>query len=166
MFKSSNAKPIIAAVHGHVLGLALKLALFCDMIVASKHAKFQVTEVPRGIDGVPFWLMMANQGAGMFATDVCLTGRTWLAEEGAANGLINRLCEPGEHIQTAEALAREIMKNPPLAVRAIVEARRSALHELDVKSYAIRPRGLHTSEDFRESAQAFLEKRPPVFRGR
>ena len=62
--------------------------------------------------------------------------------------------------------AREVLQNPPLAVRAIVETRRSALEEIDVKAYALRPRGLHLTEDFRESARAFVEKRKPVYKGR
>ncbi len=66
----------------------------------------------------------------------------------------------------AEKLAREVLKNPPLAVRAIVETRRSALEEIDVRAYALRPRGLHLTEDFRESARAFVEKRKPGFKNR
>ena len=166
LFRSSQSKPIIAAVHGYALGIGLRLSMYSDMLVAAKGTKFQVTEVPRGINGIPFWMMLNQVGAGVFATDVSMTGRIWLAEEAAANGLITRLAEPGEHLQEAEKLAREVLKNPPLAVRAIVEARRASLEELEVKAYAIRPRTLHLSEDFRESALAYVEKRAPVFKGR
>ena len=76
------------------------------------------------------------------------------------------MCEAGEHVKVAEELAREILQNPPLAVRAVVAARRSMLHEIDVKAYAVGPRGLHLTEDFHESAAAFLEKRKPAYRGR
>jgi enoyl-CoA hydratase len=95
-----------------------------------------------------------------------MTGRMWSAEEGMRYHLINRLAEPGEHIAEAEKLAGEVLRNPPLAVRAIVETRRSALEEIDVRAYALRPRGLHLTEDFRESARAFVEKRKPVYKGR
>jgi len=165
-FKPPQAKPVIAAMHGYVYGVALRIALYCDLTVASKGTKFQVTEVARGIDAIPFWMMLTQRGGGVFADDVCFTGRTWLAEEAYRCNLLNRLAEPGEHITEAEKLAREILNNPPLAVRAIVEARRSALEEIDAKSYAMRPRTLHLSEDFRESALAFVEKRIPVYRGR
>jgi enoyl-CoA hydratase/carnithine racemase len=122
-FRSPNTKPIIAAVHGYVYGLGVRIALYADMLVAARDAKFQVTETPRGLDSTAFWMMLENLGAGMFATDVCLTGRTWGAEEAATHGLLNRICEVGEHIKVAEGLAREILKNPPLAVRAVVAAR-------------------------------------------
>lgn len=165
-FKPPQAKPVIAAMHGYVYGVALRIALYCDLTVASKGTKFQVTEVARGIDAIPFWMMLTQRGGGVFADDVCFTGRTWLAEEAYRHNLLNRLTEPGEHMAEAESLAREILNNPPLAVRAIVEARRSALEEIDAKAYAMRPRSLHLSEDFRESALAFVEKRKPVYRGR
>ena len=165
-FKPPQAKPIIAAMHGYVYGVALRIALYCDLTVASRGTKFQVTEVARGIDAIPFWMMLTQRGAGVFADDVCFTGRTWLAEEAYECKLLSRLAQPGEHLAAAEILALEILNNPPLAVRAMVEARRSALEEIDAKAYAMRPRSLHLSEDFRESALAFVEKRKPVYRGR
>ncbi|HKA45282.1 MAG TPA: enoyl-CoA hydratase/isomerase family protein [Burkholderiales bacterium] len=165
-FRSANAKPIVAAVHGYVYGLGVRIALYADLLVAARDARFQITETPRGLDSTPFWMMIANQGAGAFATEVALTGRTWTAEEAAAHGMLTRLCEPGEHVKIAQELARKILENPPLAVRAVVAARRSMLHEIDVKAHAVGPRGLHLTEDFRESAAAFLEKRKPVYHGR
>jgi enoyl-CoA hydratase len=149
-----------------VYGAGLRIALYCDMTVAARGTKFQVTEVARGVNGVPFWMMLTERGAGAFADDVCITGRVWLAEEALRYNALNRLTEPGEHVAEAEKLAREILAMPPLAVRAIVETRRSALEEIDVRAYALRPRSLHLSEDFRESARAFVEKRKPVYRGR
>jgi len=165
-FRPPQAKPVIAAMHGYCYGVGLRFALYCDMTVASKGTKFQVTEVVRGIDGIPFWMMLTQRGGGVFADDVCFTGRTWTAEEAHRVNLLTRLAEPGEHLTAAKLLAEEVLNNPPLAVRAIVEARRAALEEIDAKAYAMRPRTLHLSEDFRESALAFVEKRKPVFRGR
>lgn len=165
-FRPPVGKPIIAAMHGYVFGAGLRIALYCDMTVAAKGTKFQVTEVPRGIDGIPFWMMLSERGAGVFADDVCITGRIWDAEEGYRHNLLNRLTEPGEHMTEAVKLAESILKNPPLAVRAVVEARRAALEVIDRSAYSVRPRHLHTSEDFRESARAFVEKRKPVYHGR
>ncbi len=165
-FRSVNSKPLIAAVHGYVYGLGVRLALYADMLVAARDAKFQITETPRGLDSTAFWMMLTQFTSGNFATDVSLTGRTWSAEESDRHGLLTRLCEAGEHVKVAEELARDILKNPPLAVRAVVSARRSMLHEIDVKAHAVGPRGLHLTEDFHESAKAFLEKRKPVYHGR
>lgn len=165
-FKPPVAKPVIAAIHSYCYGVGLRIALYCDMVVASRDAKFQVTEIARGIDGTPFWMMLARRGAGVFADDVCFTGRTWTAEEAHRVNLLTRLAENGEQLKVAQELADQVLANPPLAVRAIVEARRSELEQIDAQAYAIRPRTLHLSEDFRESALAFVEKRKPVFKGR
>ena len=165
-FKPPVAKPIIAAVHGYCYGMGVRIALYSDMLVVTRDAKFQITETPRGLDSTPFWMMLDALGAGMFASDVCLTGRSWTGEEAAQHGLLTRMCEPGEHVKAAEALAREVLKNPPLAVRAVVAVRRSKLHVMDVQAHASGPKGLYLTEDFRESALAFLEKRKAVFHGR
>jgi enoyl-CoA hydratase/carnithine racemase len=165
-FRSTRSKPVIAAVHGYAYGAGLRIALYSDLVVASKGAKFQITEVPRGISGSHFWMHLINRGASGFASEVALTGRVWTAEEGLQVGLVNRLAESDQHLEVATALAAEIMKNPPLAVRAVVEARRASIEQVDVRAYAMRPKNLHQSQDFKESAIAFLEKRPPVFLGR
>ncbi len=165
-FRSANNKPLIAAVHGYVYGLAVRIALYSDLLVAARDAKFQITETPRGLDSTAFWMLLVNMGCGAFANDVALTGRTWGAEEAEKHGMLTRLCEVGEHVKVAEELAQSMLKNPPLAVRAVVAARRSMLNEIDVKAQAVGGRGLHLSEDFRESAAAFLEKRKPVYKGR
>ena len=165
-FRSANNKPLIAAVHGYVYGLAVRIALYSDLLVAARDAKFQITETPRGLDSTAFWMLLVNMGCGAFANDVALTGRTWSAEEADKHGMLTRLCEVGEHVKVAEELAHSILKNPPLAVRAVVAARRSMLNEIDVKAQAVGGKGLHLSEDFRESASAFLEKRKPVYKGR
>ena len=165
-FRSANNKPLIAAVHGYVYGLAVRIALYSDLLVAARDAKFQITETPRGLDSTAFWMLLVNMGCGAFANDVSLTGRTWGAEEADKHGMLTRLCEVGEHVKVAEELAHGILKNPPLAVRAVVAARRSMLNEMDVKAQAVGGKGLHLSEDFRESASAFLEKRKPVYKGR
>src|SRR4030095_3355968 len=92
-FRSSNSKPIIAAVHGYVYGLGVRIALYADLLVAARDARFQITETPRGLDSTPFWMMIARQRAAAFATEVALTGRTWTAEEAERHGLLTQLCE-------------------------------------------------------------------------
>jgi enoyl-CoA hydratase/carnithine racemase len=165
MYRCTNFKPIVAAVHGYVLGFGLLFAFLSDVLVASEGARFQITEVRRGLNGGHFWALLAHRGLASFADDIAITGRFFLAEEGAAKGVIQYLAKADEHMKVAEEVAREIMKNPPLAVRALVRERRAKLEAIDVQAFATRSPNLHLTDDFRESALAFVEKRAPVFRG-
>src|SRR5262249_51627564 len=79
--RSVNWKPVIAAPHGYVLGLAVGMVLESDLIVAEAGTKFQITETPRGLGGAKYWGMMHFRGAGAFGTEVALTGRFFTAEE-------------------------------------------------------------------------------------
>ncbi|MGE0224518.1 MAG: enoyl-CoA hydratase/isomerase family protein [Acetobacteraceae bacterium] len=147
LFDCVNWKPVIAAVHGYVLGLALGTALECDLIVAEEGCRFQITETPRGLSGAKYWALMHFRGAGSLATQVALTGRFFTAEE---------------------ALAVQIARLPPLGVRHTVQLRRWELRK--VQQDASRQVGmakLYLTEDFREAARAFVEKRPAgPFKGR
>src|SRR5579862_8063306 len=96
LLRAVNWKPVMAAVHGYVLGLALGLMLECDLIVAEQGTKFQVTETPRGLSGAKYWAMLNFRGGGAFATDVSLTGRFFTAEEAKAGGIIERVAPTGE----------------------------------------------------------------------
>ncbi len=162
----SNWKPVIAAVHGYAVGGGLHIALMCDMIVAEEGSRFLIPELRRGLWVANFWHLLSHRAGGGFASDVCLTGRFWDAQEGLQRGAVDRLAAPGERITVAEELARVMMSHPPLAVREAVEIRRGRMQELELQSRLQRHRALHLTEDFRESAAAFAEKRDPVFRGR
>jgi enoyl-CoA hydratase/carnithine racemase len=161
LLRAVNWKPVIAAVHGYVLGLALGLVLECDLIVAESGTKFQVTETPRGLSGAKYWAMLNFRGGGAFATDVALTGRFFTAEEAKAANIIERVAPQGELIPTARALAGEVAKNPPLGVRSTIRARRWYMGELSREVLMqVNLAKLHLTDDFRESARAFVEKRP------
>ena len=136
------------------------------MIVAEEGSQFTIPELRRGLWVANFWHLLSHRAGGGFASDVCLTGRFWTAEEGLERGAVDRLAPPGGRLKVAEEQARIIMANPPLAVREAVEIRRGTMQEIELKSRLQRHRDLHLTEDFRESALAFAEKRPPVFRGR
>ena len=165
---SVNCKPVIAAAHGYALGLALGLVLECDLIVAEAGTRFQITEVSRGLGGARQWGLMQLRGGGALANEVALTGRFFSAEEALAAGLINRVAPAGEHVAVAKELAREILKNPPLSVRATVRTRRWHLEVLGREiAMQVQPLKLYLSEDFTEAARAFAEKRAPgPFKGR
>jgi enoyl-CoA hydratase/carnithine racemase len=162
-----NWKPIIAAVHGYVLGAGFGLAMATDLIVAAAGTKFQIREVQRGIAGAQHWMTTWFWGGGRFATEIALTGRYFSAEEAYQFGIVNRVV-PQEHVLAeAERLAQDIMQNPPLSVRANVRVSRWFVRRMEEEAlYYQGGLKLHLTEDFRESAQAFMEKRPPAFKGR
>jgi len=162
-----NWKPIIAAVHGYVLGAGFALAMATDVIVAAAGTKFQIREVQRGIGGAQHWATTWFWGGGRFATEIALTGRYFTAEEAYQFGIVNRMVPQEQVLAEAERLAQDIMQNPPLSVRANVRASRWFVRRMEEEAlYYQGGLKLHLTEDFRESAQAFMEKRPPEFKGR
>jgi len=162
-----NWKPVIAAVHGYALGLGYSLSQSCDLVVAAEGTKFQIREVQRGLASGQHWVATWFWTGSRFANEVALTGRMFTAEEALRHGMVNRVVPPAEMISTAEALAAEILENPPLAVRANVRVMRWFVNEMQRQSrYYTQGLALHLSDDFQESARAFVEKRKAVFNGR
>ncbi len=165
---SANHKPVIAAVHGYALGLALGLVLKCDLIVAEQGARFQVTETARGLGGYRHWPLLSQRAAPAFADDVCLSGRFFDAEEAKTAGLLARVAAPGELQACARALASELAANPPLSVRETVRVQRWQRQRLTAEvAFQTENVRLELTEDFEEAARAFAEKRKPgPFKGR
>jgi len=166
--RTVNWKPVIAAAHGYAIGLGLGLLLECDLIVAEQGTQFQVTETGRGLGGARHWGLLQFRGGGALATEVALTGRFFTAEEALAAGIINRVSPPGKYLETAIDLAREIVKIPPLSVRATVRTRRWYMEQFTREiTMQTQPLKLYLTEDFQEAAHAFAEKRPArTFKGR
>jgi enoyl-CoA hydratase/carnithine racemase len=159
-----KAKPVITAVHGYTYGAGLRMVLQSELTVADETAKFQMSETNRGVDPLPLWQEMRTVTLGSFADDLAITGRSCDAQEALAKGLVHRVVGPGEHVDAARELAEQVLSMPPLAVRALVRARRARLEALDVNSTEITRAGaLHLTNDFRESVAAFKEKRKPNF---
>jgi enoyl-CoA hydratase/carnithine racemase len=125
-YDCENWKPVIAAVHGYCLGHALGTALHCDLLVASRNARFQVTEITIGL---PTPALLPRLGHPAFANDVCLTGRMFTAEEAWQGGMLTRLVDDGEHVDAAEGLARSVLQNPQSAVREQGRMRRTMTNE-------------------------------------
>jgi enoyl-CoA hydratase/carnithine racemase len=163
-------KPWIAAVRGSALGGGLELCLACDMIVAANDAQFGLPEVKRG-------LFPAAGGASRLprviprniALELLATGGSLPASRAMALGLVNRLADADQVLETARQLAREISANAPLAVRESLKIARIAAEnsELDLRqmSRAAADR-VFVSQDAKEGTAAFLEKRKPNWSGR
>jgi enoyl-CoA hydratase/carnithine racemase len=167
LMQSVNWKPVVAAVHGYVLGLGLGMVLDCDLIVAETGTKFHLTETSRGLGSAKQWAQLHFR-SGAFADEIALTGRYFTAEEALTANVINRVAPAGTHMAVARELAEAVAANPPLSVRATVRTRRWRLG-LAVREAAFQqaPMRLYLTEDFHEAALAFKEKRKPrPFKGR
>jgi enoyl-CoA hydratase/carnithine racemase len=161
LMQSVNWKPVVAAVHGYVLGLGLGMMLDCDLIVAEAGTKFHLTETSRGLGSAKQWAQLHFR-SGAFADEIALTGRYFTAEEALAANLINRVAPAGTFMEAARTLAEAVAANPPLSVRATVRTRRWRLGQA-VREAAFQqaPMRLYLTEDFHEAALAFKEKRKP-----
>ena len=160
---------MISAAHGYVMGMGVSWCLSCDLVIAAASTKFQITEVGRGLHGSTIWALLRYRGGGGFADEIGLTGRVFTGEELAQRGLITRATADGEHLAVAEDFARQILNNPPLAVRAGVRSRRLYLAENQRLAFILTEHSpaLYLTNDFHEAAKAFVEKRPPPrFEGR
>ncbi len=162
-------KPVISAVNGFCLGGGVTLMLATDIRVASDTASFGLSEVKRGI-------IAANGGTQRIlsqlpypiAMEMLLTGDTIDAAAAERWGLVNKVVPRDRLMATAMEYARRIAANAPLAVQASKEL---AIRSRDVdlatglRNEQVIARLLRQTDDAKEGALAFAEKRPPVFRG-
>jgi enoyl-CoA hydratase len=161
-------KPLIAAIEGFAVAGGLEIALSCDLIVATRGAKLGVPEVKRSLVAAAGALLRLPQRLPYgVAMEMVLTGDPITAERGAELGLVNRLAEPGEAVATALELASQVTPNGPLALRASKQILQANWHESEFwERQAEIAAPVMSSQDAREGATAFAEKRPPVWRGR
>ena len=165
--RSINWKPVIAAVHGYCLGAGLSLAGECDLIVASEEAQFGITETKRGLPGARVWAKVNAFMPSKILSEMVITGEPVAAAELYRLGLINRLAPTGRHLEVAEELAAKVLGAPPLASRSGVRlTRRQWVMDLYDAGMYLQSLNLHRTEDFQESARAFVEKRPPNYKAR
>jgi enoyl-CoA hydratase len=163
-------KPAIAAINGFALGGGCELALACTLRIASRNAKLGQPEVKLGIipgyGGSQRLPRLCGKGV---AHELILTGEMISAEEALRVGLVNRVVESGELLATAEAIAKKIIANAPLAVKYALEAVEHGMEMPQEEGLYLEATlfGLCcATQDMREGTRAFLEKRPPKFEGR
>ncbi|MYV98430.1 enoyl-CoA-hydratase DpgD [Streptomyces sp. SID3343] len=166
----SLSKPIIAKVRGYALGGGFELALACDLIVASDDACFGLPEARLGLmAGAGGVFRLTRQLPLRTALGHLMTGRRLGAVRAFELGLVNEVVPAAELDDCVDGWARDLLKCAPLSLRAIKEsALRSAdrsLEEAFATRYVWEERRMH-SEDAREGPLAFVQKRPPRWRGR
>ncbi|MBA2505084.1 MAG: enoyl-CoA hydratase/isomerase family protein [Thermoleophilaceae bacterium] len=162
--------PMIAAVSGYALGGGCELALLCDMLVASETAEFGQPEVLLGIiPGGGGTQRLARVIGKQQAMEMVLTGRRVPGAEGHAMGFVNQVAKKSSWLEEAIELAQVVAARPPIAARlgkqAVLAAEETPLTaglEQERRLYEI----AMATEDRIEGMNAFLEKRPPSFRGR
>ncbi len=166
----SMVKPVIAAVNGPAVGWGMDLALMCDIRVASETARFGEIFVLRGlIPDIGGILCLPRIVGPSKAYELLYTGDIIDAQEALRIGLVSRVVAQDELMDTARALAEKIASNPSLAVRRIKEAvRRGIGYDVDsLGEYITQSLSLlFQTDDHKEGATAFIEKRKPIFKGK
>lgn len=162
-------KPLIAAVEGFALAGGTELALATDLIVASTDAVFGIPEVKRGLfAGGGGLLRLPGRIPYAIAMELALTGDNLTATRAAELGLVNKLAQPGAALPEALVLAQKITANGPLAVavskQIIVESRSWTPESMFAKQDKFKS-SVFGSNDAREGAIAFAEKRAPKWTG-
>jgi enoyl-CoA hydratase len=166
----SADKPLIAAIEGFAVAGGMEIALACDLIVAAEGAKLGIPEVKRSLVAAGGALLrLPRRMPYHVVMELALTGDPFPAERFHELGLVNRLTPPGGAVDAALELAATLAKNGPLGLRAAKQILQEqwdwSTEEMWAKQGEIAG-PVMASEDAKEGASAFKEKREPVWRGR
>jgi enoyl-CoA hydratase len=159
--------PVVGAANATAVAGGFELLLGCDMVVASDQARFGLPEVKRALFAAGGGVFLSTRIPLAIALEMALTGDPIDAPRALALGLVNEVVAPDQVLDAALALAERIARNGPLALQATKQLVRTANTDAE-KAWALQnewqPR-VFNSEDAKEGATAFIEKRDPVWKG-
>ena len=168
--QKGSEKPLIAAVEGFALAGGLEIALTCDLIVAARGIKLGIPEAKRGLFAAGGAMLRLPRRVGLGkAMELALTADPIGTEEAFEMGLVDRVAEPGGALAAALELAERIAKNAPLALAFSKKLLREMQGRTEAEFWEFQGRDagtIFTSEDAREGALAFAQKREPAWKGR
>ena len=160
--------PVVAAIQGYALGAGCELAMACHLRVAGDRARFGQPEVNLGLvpgyGGTQRLVALIGRTKAM---ELLLTAEMIDARQALRLGLVNRVVERGQEVAAARELLAKVAEKAPIAVAGIIESV-NAYDEHSLDGYAAEVHNFGkccNTEDFREGATAFVEKRPATFRG-
>jgi enoyl-CoA hydratase len=163
-----TTKPIIAAISGWCIGGALMTVAMCDLAVATQTARFSYPEGKIGVTG-GVAAALVGRIPHKLAMELVLLGRVVSAQRAYEMGLINEVVPDGAHMETALQMAREMEEMAPLVLQGLKRFVRQVLPRSPSEDMLLAQRTvmqIAQSDDHREGALAFKEKRAPVFTGR
>ena len=165
---SELTKPVIAAVNGVTRGAGCNMAWAADFRIASERANFGVNFVERGLMGETSAYYLPRLVGHAIAAEICLLGEPFDAQQAKAWGLVNTVVPHERLLDEARAFAERLNSKAPIAVRMTKMALRRA-YAYDAEQFLDLQNAMNTklraTADTREAMRAFLEKRPPQFRG-
>jgi enoyl-CoA hydratase len=161
--------PVIGAANATAVAGGFELLMACDLIVASEDARFGIPEAKRGLFAAGGGVFLPRRIPLAIALELGMTGDMIDAGRASELGLVNRVVPRGDVLRTAVELAERIAANGPLGVQATRRLMRAAASMTDEELWALQSEiqpGVFASEDAKEGARAFVEKRAPVWTGR
>ena len=170
VIRRRRSKPLIAAVEGPAFGGGFEIALACDLVVASRSARFALPESRRGVVASSGALFRAMRALPLnVARELLITGAVLDADRGYQIGFVNRVTEPGGALAAALELAEDICASSPVSVAASLAAINAQHDAADATGWEVTAEAVERvtgSDDISEGVAAFFEKREPRWSGR
>jgi len=164
----NSPKPIVAAVNGFALGGGCELALACHFIIAGENAKFGQPEVNLGLipgyGGTQRLVQVAGKGRAM---QLLMTGEMIKAEDAQQYGIVNKVVSQKKLLDEVKEILQTVHAKAPLAISKVIACVNNFDHTQQGYDFEIKKFGeCFATEDMREGATAFLEKRKAIFKGK